>query len=144
MKICPMCFSKSFMVLALTFRSSIHFELIFFNDVSLHSKGNHKQNEKRQTTEWEKIFANKVTNERVISKIYKQLMQLHIKKIPNQKMGRISKHTFSQRRHKADKKYSTSLIIREMQIYNVTSHWLEWSSLTILQTISSGEGVGGM
>ena len=35
---------------------------------------------KRQPTEWEKIFANDVTDKRLISKIYQQLMQLNIKK----------------------------------------------------------------
>ena len=32
---------------------------------------------KRQPTDWEKIFANEVTNKRLVSKIYKQLMILN-------------------------------------------------------------------
>ena len=35
---------------------------------------------KRQHTEWEKIFANESTDKGLTSKIYKQLMQLPIKK----------------------------------------------------------------
>ena len=34
---------------------------------------------KRQPSEWEKIFANEGTDKRLISKIYKQFMQLNIK-----------------------------------------------------------------
>ena len=33
---------------------------------------------KRQPSEWEKIFANESTDKRLISKIYKQLMQVNI------------------------------------------------------------------
>ena len=35
---------------------------------------------KRQPSEWEKVIANKATDEELISKIYKQLLQLNSRK----------------------------------------------------------------
>ena len=42
----------------------------------MHGKGSNKQNE-GQPTDWEKIFANDVTNKGLVSKIYKQLTRLN-------------------------------------------------------------------
>ena len=39
--------------------------------------------EKRQPSEWEKIIAKEATDKEVISKVYKQLLQLNTRKINN-------------------------------------------------------------
>ena len=103
----------------------------------------------RQPKWWEKIFANNVTNKRLISKTYKQLIWLNIKitKDPVKKWAEDLNRHFSTedieivKRH--SKMCSTSLSIREMQIKAIMRYHLTSIRVTIIKKSTSNKCCGG-
>ena len=93
---------------------------------------------KGKLSEWEKIIANETIDKGFISKIYRQLIQLNARKTNNpiKKWGKDLNRHFSkediQMAKKDMKRYSTSLIIKEVRIKSTMRYHLTLIRMAII------------
>ena len=92
---------------------------------------------KRLPNEWKKIFANDISDNGLISKIYKELIYLKIKEEKKKttllKNGHRTWTDIFRVANRRMKIWSTSLIIREMQMKTTVQYLLTHVTMTIIK-----------